>query len=219
MNRYTSSIALLFVLGSTSQLFAQSKILTQSGIEFIAGPTQSRNIGNLTYKTMYGYAAGIGIYHDFSPRFEVILRGTFEQKGSESHYPYSLGLQNGDNFNINERTGIRFNYFTTTLLPTFRLGHKKNLQVGAGGYYSALRNTHSEQTLLNVDTQTNYAVYKDRLTYNHYYDAGLTFSVGHTATYAWQRPYSGIVYVWSGGYTLGLGCIAKKQNMDATAVL
>jgi len=110
-----------------------SKFEITAGAGFLRGPTYYEDRDN-----KIGYSFGGGITHFFSRSFELKARALYELKGSKTESHMSIGTKEGT-FDYANTITTDLHYFTLSLMPTFYLTPKKNVVVGAGGFYSFLK--------------------------------------------------------------------------------
>lgn len=150
--------------------------------ELVLGPSFSMNTGYLRdYKSKYGYELGIGYYLPVAKSFMINARLLYEQKGSTAVYKYTLYDVNKSVTPTREEITSRFNYFTLYVIPTFQLGPKKNILIGAGAYYSYLRklNVRTDRTRSDNGDFISRSSFDQREFFDPTYDAGVTFQVGY----------------------------------------
>jgi len=132
-----------------------SKFEITAGAGFLRGPTYYENRDN-----KIGYSFGGGITQFFSRSFELKARALYELKGSKTESRMGIGTKDGT-FDYTNVITTDLHYFTLSLMPTFYLTPKKNIVLGAGGFYSFLKKVKltEERTDLsnNVTTVNHYS--------------------------------------------------------------
>jgi len=137
---------------SDSASYERRKIF--SAYEVVIGGGLLKNSGHLMryFEQKYGYSIGVGAYHTFTKSFQLNVRVTYDYKGSSATAHSSWSSQVFDNPNIlGYSMESDFHYFTLTALPTVLIGHRKNIMLGGGFFYSVLRDikTMEYETLSN----------------------------------------------------------------------
>jgi len=145
----------IFLLVTVNVALAQSTDSTSyehlkifSAYEVVIGGGLLKNSGHLMryFEQKYGYSIGIGAYHTFTKSFQLNVRMTYDYKGSSAAAHSSWSSQIFDNPNIlGYSMESDFHYFTLTALPTFSIGHRKNIILGGGFFYSVLRDIKTKE--------------------------------------------------------------------------
>jgi hypothetical protein len=185
--------------------------------ELVAGPSFSQNtgyLGNDNYQSLNGGAIGLGYYIPVGKSFSINLRGLYERKGSVAIMRYGLGDQNGITTNINAEVTSRFTYLTGYVIPTFHFGQKKNIHIGAGGYYSYLYSLHVNfyNTRMDNGEFISESNYDQKSYYQPDYDAGVTFQLGYSFTLFDQVKLTTQAFSNRGLKDLYNGSIGSQRN-------
>lgn len=133
-----------------------SKFEITAGGGFLRGPTYYEDRNN-----KIAYSFGGGIAHAFSRSFELKARLLYELKGSQTESRMGVGVGQTTTEYANTIT-TNLHYFTLSLMPAFYLTSKKNIVVGAGGFYSILKKariTQESTDLTNNTTSTSVSYY------------------------------------------------------------
>lgn len=125
-----------------------SKYEITAGMGLLKSSTYYPNVGH-----KIGYSFGVGVSHVFSKSFELKARALYEFKGSKTETGGAFTDLNGQTTNITRRLTTNLYYLTLSVLPTFHLTKKKNVIVGAGGFYSF--NTDAKIIEERTDNTTN----------------------------------------------------------------
>jgi hypothetical protein len=176
-----ASFILLFVVAASAQESPSNKILNR--FELVAGPSVSKNKGYLPdHDSRTGYSVGVGYYQKLSKSFYLNFRTLYESKGTAATYRASVANMDGSSVNIQDKYTSEFKYLTFYLLPTLKLAPKKNIHIGAGGYYSFLRRLSVTSHRTNHDTGELiwYNTRTDESFFTPNYDAGVTFQIGYS---------------------------------------
>lgn len=169
------------------QYYPKPKI---TSIEFLMGPsvvsirgassrvTYSNQGGYYTnyishQKNKTAYTIGLGFEHTMSKRFAIDARLLWERKGYIDSFD-SLTRTSSQLVSIGNfwTQNIKNDYLTISIVPQFKLGHKNQVNIGAGAYLSSLvfSNTIYKSTtfIYSFSSIPNY----------NKYDYGLSINVG-----------------------------------------
>lgn len=176
-----ASLILHFAVVATAQESSSNKILNR--FELVAGPSFSNNKGYLPdHDSKTGYSIGIGYYQKLSKSFHLNFRTLYESKGTAATYQASVANTNGSFDNIDDKYTSEFKYLTFYLLPTLKLTPKKNIHIGAGGYYSILQSLSvtSHRTSQDTGDLIWHNTRTDESFFTPDYDAGVSVQIGYS---------------------------------------
>jgi Outer membrane protein beta-barrel domain len=125
-----------------------------------------------------GFNLGFGLIHNFSKRFALHARASWEIKGV---------IQKTDSLSLSPSTGMLMNvaplytnetindYITISLIPQLLIGKRSNINIGAGGYFSFLE----ESKIIYRYTFFGQGFSNTQGKFDKY-DFGLSFNTGYS---------------------------------------
>ncbi len=171
------------------------KLIDKVGL--IGGPSISGMWNSEGYRhngiIKFGYIAGFEFTHSFNERFELSTLFLLERKGEKQLYEVhdSTGRVVGQG-----KYWYNSNYYSVVFLPKYFFGKQKRMEVGAGVYYSYLKNA-----------EFVFIGYKNgSLNFTKYYtpyDLGLSVHVGYNFQFS-EKVFMDIRFV----NNLGLSKVA-----------
>ncbi len=185
--KFSIVLALLFpsfvVLSQDyNQQYVKRKLF--SGFELVGGLGTLKNSGyyEAGNQTKYGKSYGVGVYHTFAKSFDLNFRVLREFKGNKVSYNIDE-VKKGSTTHVEETYNINsdFTYLTFSLLPTFRIGHQKNIMLGLGGSYSHLQKAFVKNEIVDHTNQTTTTMTNNTMSnFLPKYDYGICLFAGYS---------------------------------------
>ncbi|MBL0740986.1 outer membrane beta-barrel protein [Chryseolinea lacunae] len=154
--------------GQSDQFFS-NKVLSK--FEFTTGIGMLRGPSYYTRENKIGFSFGAGVSHAFSKTFELKARALYELKGSKTTNHMAI-IRDGVFTDYSRALNTNQYFLTLALLPTFHITAKKNILIGAGGFYSFLKKLRIREELTDnithITTTTNHNRPSNQSPYNEF---------------------------------------------------